>query len=283
MKLFIASFFLSGFLFCTHLMAADNCCTIIFKDLQTGMVTPRDIASGRTFEFHVTNQQLLAQLDPGITFGRTSVTGLSVPPGQLEPAWVDICCVFAPPIDAIDVRPDSMNPMDLKRGVDIGTSKVPNPDDWTPEHSAVDIGTSRVPLPDDWTPSHSLAPGVTLQILSLKRLGTRVVKLEFSVTNGTGDRQNVVHLGVGTHRMGTYFELSALSLIDYDGGMKYRIVTDADGNCACTRGQPNLLARLEPGKSRVYWAHFTAPSTDVNTITLEIPGFKSIDGVPIQP
>ena len=263
MKLFIVSLVVAGFLFCTNLMAADNCCDIVSTDLQTGMVTARDIASGRTFEFHVTNQQLLTQLNPGIAFGRTSVTGLYVFPKELKPDGVDICCTFAPLIDAIDVSPDSMNPMDLKRGVD--------------------IGTSRVPVPDDWTPTHSLAPGVTLQILSLKRLGTRVVKLEFSVTNGSGDRQNVVHLGVGTDRMGTYFELSALSLVDYDGGMKYRIVTDADGNCACTRGNPNLLARLEPGKSRVYWAHFTAPSTDVNTITLEIPGFKSIDGVPIQP
>ena len=111
MKLFIASLVVAGLLSCTNVMAADICCDIVSKDLQTGIVTARDIASGRVFKFRVTNQQLLDQLNPGTTFGRTSVTGLAVSPEELEPDWVDTCCYFAP---VPDVRPEGMNKGEIK-------------------------------------------------------------------------------------------------------------------------------------------------------------------------
>lgn len=268
MNILRSSLLLAGLLFCADLMAVEDCCNIISKDLQTGMVTARDIASGRTFEFRVTNQQLLDQLNPGTTFGRDSVTGLAVSPEALLPDWAIICCVAAP---TEAVRTDGMNKGEL-----LDTSQIATPDDWDPRHGAVDTGTANLPTPDDWNPSHSLAPGVTLQILSLKRLEARVVKLEFSLSNSTDKDDYLDRLGFGARS-----DLRNLALIDYNGGMTYRVVTDNEGGCRCSRTPGSTLA-IQAGENKTFFVHFTAPPADVDRITIEIPNAVSIDNVPIQ-
>lgn len=73
---------LLGFGLSTSLQAIDECCVMVSKDLRTGLVTVRDIASGRTYQFQVNNIQLLNKLNPGVTFGVSGVTGLAVSPGK---------------------------------------------------------------------------------------------------------------------------------------------------------------------------------------------------------
>ena len=127
-----------------------------------------------------------------------------------------------------------------------------------------------------WQRPHEIAPDVTVTIERLARHGARVVKLDLTLNNGSEDHRGIGELGFGSHD-----SLRELALIDFEGGMKYGVVRDDDGVCACTHTY--LSIGVDPGESKALWAYFAAPPLDVSSITVEIPVAISIDNVPIQP
>lgn len=65
-------------------------------------------------------------------------------------------------------------------------------------------------------------------------------------------------------------------------GTKYHPLMDSNGECLCS-GNTSLEMKnsLNPGEKVAYWSMFSVPS-DVDTITLEIPGFDPIEDIPIS-
>ena len=134
------------------------------------------------------------------------------------------------------------------------------------------VGTSAQGITAD------LGPGVTITLQSLKRLGRRVVRLDFSVRNDSSER---VHLnGVGLLD-DIHYSLRNVSMIDYDAGLRYGALVDSQGTCACSRG--SNVGTVEIGQERNYWVQIKAPPENVNAVSVDFAGTASIDNVPIAP
>lgn len=134
--------------------------------------------------------------------------------------------------------------------------------------------------------SEELGTGVTLNVLELKRRGTRAIKLKFEIVNKSDALVGPWTYGMGKTWLNTgtakhMFELGDLALVDFDNGKKYKVVRDSKGTCVCSRGT-NASATVNPGKVKAYWAQFAAPPAEVTKITIEIPGAPPIDDVPIS-
>ena len=128
--------------------------------------------------------------------------------------------------------------------------------------------------------SADLGPGVTITVESLKRAGSRAVRLDFNVRNTTGDRADLATYG----RLYTNFSLRAVSIIDYDGGFRYGALMDSEGNCACSRGSPgNAIQLIQDGEAPSFFVMLTAPPEDVGSVSIDFGGAALIDDVPIEP
>lgn len=61
-------------------------------------------------------------------------------------------------------------------------------------------------------------------------------------------------------------------------GLVLWLVRDSAKNCVCSRG----LKALKPGGKASLWAKFPVPPADVETVSVVIPHFISMDDVPIS-
>ncbi|MFL1432793.1 MULTISPECIES: hypothetical protein [unclassified Nocardiopsis] len=67
-----------------------------------------------------------------------------------------------------------------------------------------------------------------------------------------------------------------------DGGTRYHPVMDGAGECLCSGDNSSTFReRIEPGEKMSYWSMFSVPS-DVENISVEIPGFEPIEDIPIS-
>jgi hypothetical protein len=75
---------------------------------------------------------------------------------------------------------------------------------------------------------------------------------------------------------------SGVTITPADQGNRYHPVMNGESECLCS-GDTSLdfKERIEPGEQVAYWSMFSVPS-DVDTITLEIPGFDPIEDIPIS-
>ena len=120
-----------------------------------------------------------------------------------------------------------------------------------------------------------LGPGVTITLQSLKRLGSRVVRLDFSVRNDTGDNVHLPNYGLFG---GAHHSLMYVSLMDYDGGQRYGALVDSEGTCACSRG--TNAETFPDGYEASYWVQIKAPPKNVSAVSIDFVGRASIDNVP---
>jgi hypothetical protein len=73
-----------------------------------------------------------------------------------------------------------------------------------------------------------------------------------------------------------YGVVSGIYLLDQANKKKYLVVRDTDGNCVCA-----TMAAVEKGKTENLWATYPAPPADTQKVTVVVPTFEPIDGVPI--
>jgi len=190
---------------------------------------------------------LLQKLQPGAAFGPGSIDGIQEAPGAFEPNWIEDCCNFR----ALAQGPTNAG---MARQLNIV-------DGMSAQGMTVDLG-----------------PGVTITLQSLKRLGRRVVRLDFSVRNDTGDRVVMPNYGL----MGSYHHsLRHVSVIDYDGGLRYGALVDSEDICACSRG--SALEIVNAGQESSFWVQIKAPPGHVNVVSIDFAGRASIDNVQIVP
>ncbi|MEU2940367.1 hypothetical protein ABZ620_05335 [Nocardiopsis alba] len=75
---------------------------------------------------------------------------------------------------------------------------------------------------------------------------------------------------------------SGVTIKSTEENKRYHPIMDSSGECLCSgNASIDFKERIRPGEQVAYWSMFSVPS-DVDTITLEIPGFDPIEDIPIS-
>lgn len=129
-----------------------------------------------------------------------------------------------------------------------------------------------------------------LEILDLRRDGDAVT-VDFAITADPDGRStstvdlfaapedqfNATGGGVGLHDP-RRTQVSGVTLVDRVNGNRHLVLRDSKGSCLCTR----FDGMLGEGERAIHSAQFPAPPDDVETMTVVVPQFPSVDAVPIR-
>lgn len=118
-------------------------------------------------------------------------------------------------------------------------------------------------------------PGVTVEIVELKRIEDKAVGLTYAVANDTDKSINLNALGIRTTH-GSGHAAKLVGLVDFNNGKRYGVGT-AKSNCLCSAGRLDVPKR---GK-REFWAQFGAPPAGVEKITVIIGNVPPFYNVPM--
>ncbi len=134
-------------------------------------------------------------------------------------------------------------------------------------------------------------PFPELEILDLRRDGD-VVTLVFSILvgedSGFVSARWVFAGGPDQFRMATEDgdagandprgkAVSGVTLVDRDNANRHLVLRDSEGYCLCTRFEDS-----DAGQRYLHSAQFPAPPEGVDSMTVEVPQFPSVDNVPIR-
>lgn len=118
----------------------------------------------------------------------------------------------------------------------------------------------------------------TLEILDLRRLGDTVT-VEFVVVTGDDIGRNGYDLLGPADSLTHGYAVSGVTLVDHDNRKRHVVLRDSNGECLCSRFRG---AELSPGTRYRHSAQFAAPPDGVDTMTVEVPTFPAVDGVPLR-
>jgi hypothetical protein len=133
-------------------------------------------------------------------------------------------------------------------------------------------------------------PGVTLVVNQLRRSDPNTVTTVFTIANKgaeafsfdwTWGEFGVVKVGDALS-----FDVSGVYLVDAQGKKKYLVLRDATNRCICSTGiyrSGEAIKGLDTGKEATMWAKFPAPPASVSKISLAVPHFPILDGLPLAP
>jgi len=75
-------------------------------------------------------------------------------------------------------------------------------------------------------------------------------------------------------------DFTGITLVDVDNGQRHLVLRQGDtGECLCSR---NVPFSLDPDTQTRFFATFPAPPDDVTTMTVEVPNFAAVPGVPLS-
>ena len=75
---------------------------------------------------------------------------------------------------------------------------------------------------------------------------------------------------------------SGVTITSNDREKRFHPIMDGDNNCLCSGNVSiDFKESIGPGEQVAYWSMYSVPE-DVDTITLEIPGFEPIEDIPIS-
>jgi len=120
-------------------------------------------------------------------------------------------------------------------------------------------------------------PDVRVEVRDLKRGDGGVVTLRLRLVNGSDaafDGSCDMRDPDANDNCG---EFTGAYLIDASNKKKYAVVRDSKKNCVCS-----AVDAVEPGKKMNIWATFPAPPAEVSKVTVVVPKFEPIEGVPIN-
>jgi len=109
-----------------------------------------------------------------------------------------------------------------------------------------------------------------------------LISLDWAITNETDSDVNLTWL----HEQGTYTYsgnyYSGVTVIDPETGTRYHPLMDQSGDCVCAGNTSDrFYNQVAAGGYSPYWSLFSTPC-DVETLTLEVPGFEPIEDIPID-
>lgn len=120
-------------------------------------------------------------------------------------------------------------------------------------------------------------PDVRIEIRDLKRGDGDIVTLRLRLVNESGeafDASCTMREYGANDNCGTF---SGAYLLDAANKKKYLVVRDTEGLCVCSG-----IAALDDGKKTNIWATYPAPPLDVTAMTVIVPLFEPIEGVPVN-
>ena len=119
-------------------------------------------------------------------------------------------------------------------------------------------------------------PDVRIEVRDLKRGDGDTVTLRLRLINESGAQFDAScdMRESGNESCGAF---SGAYLLDAANKKKYLVVRDTEGKCVCS-GVDNL----EDGKKMNIWATYPAPPAEVTEMTVIVPLFEPIEGVPIN-
>ena len=119
-------------------------------------------------------------------------------------------------------------------------------------------------------------PDIRVEIRDLKRDGDGTVTLRVRLVNDS--TESFDHdCGMRDDDFSDACEtFSGAYLLDAANKKKYLVVRDSEKKCVC-----GDIADLEPGKKVNVWATYPAPPAEVVKVTVVVPLFEPIEGVPV--
>ena len=157
-----------------------------------------------------------------------------------------------------------------------------------PTTTAAATATTAAPAPVVASADKGDLPGITLAINQLRRSDPNTVTLIFSIAN-RGDKPFTFDWTwgeLGFVRVGDAlsFDMSGVYLVDPEGKKKYLVLRDTNKGCICTTGilkAGEALKGLDAGQETTMFAKFPAPPASVTKLTVAVPHFPALDGVPL--
>jgi hypothetical protein len=144
------------------------------------------------------------------------------------------------------------------------------------------LGSATARLPAN--PNDSTLVPLRLDVAALERL-EGMVELRVTVTSEgrstTPDFE--VYSSFDDPRLPTgdgIYSLSGAALVDADDERQYLTIVDSEGVCLCT-GRLAQVA-VAPGDSFEMYADFGGVPDDVDQVDVQVPGFPTVDAVPID-
>ena len=119
-------------------------------------------------------------------------------------------------------------------------------------------------------------PGTKLVLNSLARGSGDTVTLRFTVVNNSDQGLAMYSMFHGNGYAGAY-DVSGVNLIDPVAKKKYFPLADTDMVCVCSQSVDNIATKTQTA----LWVKFPAPPPSVSKITVAVPHFIPLDGVPI--
>jgi hypothetical protein len=120
-------------------------------------------------------------------------------------------------------------------------------------------------------------PDVRIEVRDLKRGDGDTVTLRLRLINESGGD---FAASCGMREYGANDNCGSFSgayLLDAANKKKYLVVRDTEGACVCSG-----VNDLADGKKMNIWATYPAPPADVTELTVVVPLFEPIEGVPIN-
>lgn len=131
--------------------------------------------------------------------------------------------------------------------------------------------------------NESQSQGLTVEANQTKRNERgNLISIDWSVTNETDSDVPLTWL----HEQQTYTYngnfYSGVTIVDPESDTRYHPIMDQAGKCVCAGNTSNrFYNQVTAGGHSAYWSLFSTPS-DVETLTLEVPGFEPIEDIPID-
>lgn len=108
-----------------------------------------------------------------------------------------------------------------------------------------------------------------------------LVSITWSIENEGNSKSTLTWLYDRSYAYsGSYF--SGVTLTDSSASSRYHPIMDGFGQCLCSGNISNdFTLGVNPKEKNTYWSLFSVPE-DVDTVTVEIPGFEPIEDIPIS-
>jgi hypothetical protein len=108
-----------------------------------------------------------------------------------------------------------------------------------------------------------------------------LLSITWSIENTGSEDTSITWIGDYSYEYdGPYF--SGVIATSEDGSERYHPIMDENQACLCSGDiNSDFRIRLEPDEQIAYWSMFSVP-TDVDSVSVEIPGFEPIEDIPIS-
>ncbi|MDT0327591.1 hypothetical protein [Nocardiopsis lambiniae] len=108
-----------------------------------------------------------------------------------------------------------------------------------------------------------------------------LLSLTWSIKNEGSERVVLTWLA-GKSYLYSGGNYAGVTIVDPEGNSRYHPIMDNLGSCLCSgSSSSNFKKRIEPGEQVAYWSMFSVPK-NVESVTLEIPGFEPIEDIPVS-